>query len=127
MNKDLYTNLGGERVLRKAAVKLYGKVYEDQLLKPFFVGVDKMGMTHKMNKLLSTIFHDSNSSEISSLGFVHKRLVLKGLNDSHFDRMVKHIKDTLIELKIEEHLIDEMLLLIEKTRPTVLGSERKLA
>jgi hemoglobin len=57
-----------------------------------------------------------------SLRDAHAKLVADdGLGDEHFDRVAKHLDDTLTELGVERSLIDEALAIVASQRDEVLG------
>jgi hemoglobin len=51
----------------------------------------------------------------------HGALVKRGLSDSHFDAVAKHLSATLEELGVEKQLINEALAIVGGTRPEVLN------
>jgi two-component system chemotaxis sensor kinase CheA len=55
------------------------------------------------------------------LASAHAGLVEKGLNDSHFDRVMKCLRQTLEELGVGEDLMIDVLTVAERTRSDVLG------
>ena len=120
-NHSLLVRIGGERILRKAIHLLYEKIFSDNSLRPYFTGVDQMGLTNKMNQIFITICSDFDQSKLTYLRSTHARAVSNGLDDIHFDHMAGHLRSTFFELKIEKQFVDEFLERIEETRPIVLG------
>ena len=118
---SLLVKAGGERILRKASYLLFEKVFSDDSLRPYFAGIDQMGLSNKMNQLLTTVCSDFDLSKLTYLRSAHAKAVSNGLNDLHFDYMVSHLRSTFLELKIEKQLVDEFIERIEKTRPIVLS------
>ena len=80
-----------------------------------------MALTNKMNKLLTIVCDNFNPGKISYLRSAHKRSVIQGLNDEHFNRMSGYLRDTLLELKQEESVVNEIIDIVESIRPIILN------
>jgi len=50
----------------------------------------------------------------------HKHLIRMGLNDSHFDHILMHLRATLAQLGVPENLIQTIIGVAESTRADVL-------
>jgi hemoglobin len=53
----------------------------------------------------------------------HAKLVENGLDDSHFDHVVAHLRETLEELKVPAEEIEAVISITESTRDDVLGRD----
>lgn len=101
---------------------LYSKIMVDKTLSPFFVGVNMPMLRHHMRLFLTDAFGGTSKYTGRELRDAHKDLVVsKGLNDTHFNRVAEHLKETLIRFKVSEDIISEVLAIVETTRDDVLN------
>lgn len=101
---------------------LYSKIMLDKTLYPFFHGVNMKMLHHHMKLFLTDAFGGTSKYTGRELRDAHKQLVLeKGLNDSHFDSVAVHLKDTLVRFKVSNEIIEEVLNIVETTRDDVLN------
>jgi len=106
-----------------AAVDLfYKKVLDDELTKPFFVGLDMDQQIRKQIAFMTVAFGGPNEYKGRDLRAAHAGLVKnRGLGDAHFDAVAKHLTETLTELGVAQPLIDEAIGIVATTRDAVLG------
>jgi methyl-accepting chemotaxis protein len=118
---SLFERLGGAGAVDAAVELFYRKVMADNRLKPFFEGVDMAQQTQRQKAFLTMLMGGPNAYRGNGLAISHRRLVDKGLNDIHFDAVVKHLADTLRELGVAEADIMEAGALAESARADVLN------
>lgn len=118
---SLYERLGGESALMAAVPLFYQKVLADPLVSPFFLKLDMEGQIQKQISFMSRAFGGPAEYAGRDLRSSHAHMVERGLSDSHFDAIARHLKTTLEELGIEAGMIGETLALVESTRSQVLG------
>lgn len=121
----LFEKVGGDAAIEAAATVFYEKVMRDPLLRPFFATIDMGQQTKKLIGFMAWAFGGPDAYRGRDLGEAHARLVKEqGLTDRHFDAVMKHLKDTLVEIKIAKPQVEEALGIIEATRKVVLGRSR---
>ena len=122
MSKSLYERIGGEPALMAAVDLFYAKVLENDLLRPFFKGLDMEAQVRKQIAFMSWAMGGPESYKGRDLTTAHAHLVRNlGLTDAHFDAVAGCLQATLREMGVEGGLIDEVLALIGQTRSSVLG------
>ncbi len=121
MTKSLYQRLGGEQFLVEATEMLYARILLDDDLSPFFAGMNVKRIEARQRAFLAYAFAGPEITPPVDLRAVHAPLLGKGLTHEHFDLLKRHVCDTMIELRVNEHLIIEALERIEATRADVMG------
>ena len=121
-SKSLYFELGGEEMLQKCIDIVYCKVLESKLISQFFKELDLSRQKRMMFNFLAYSFHSPyHVYDGKSMSDAHKNLVLnKGLNDKHFDEMVKLMKESLLQLGISNCLVSQVAKEVENIRPQIL-------
>lgn len=119
--KSLYDRLGGEAAVNAAVDIFYKKVLADPLLKPFFANIDMDKQVKKQKQFLTYAFGGPNHYTGQGMRNAHKNAVANGMNGQHFDQVMKHLGDTLVELKVPADLIKEAATIAESTRKDVLA------
>eukprot|EP00887_Chlorella_sp_A99_P005396 scaffold1.g5396.t1 len=133
MKLSLYERLGGGPT---AAVQVfYHKLREDHKLQEFFDGLDMDVQRRKQLLFMSFIFGGPDEygghtcagtcgAWSESLYKSHARLVAKGLNESHFDRVLYHLRNSLLALSVPQALIEEAMAVVETTRRAIFPLDR---
>ncbi len=121
MFDSLYQRVGGEAAIMAAASLLYDKLLADPDLAPFFTTLDMEQQVNKQVAFLSWAFGGPERYAFRPLGEAHARVRALGLSDMHFDRVAKHLADTLRALGVQDELIEEALSIVEGTRAEVMG------
>ncbi len=117
----LFEQLGGEAAIETAVDIFYAKVTADEKLLPFFEGVDIERLRGMQRAFLSMALGGEVEYAGRDLAAAHAGLVAKGLNDTHFDRVMTYLRQTLEELGVGEDLMIDVLTVAERTRRDVLG------
>jgi hemoglobin len=118
---SLYESLGGEAAVTAAVDIFYRKVLADELLAPFFSGVDMERQAAKQRAFLTVAMGGPNKYTGRGMRAAHARSVEAGLSDAHFDAVVGHLAATLRELGVTDDKIAEAGAIVETTRDQVLG------
>ena len=119
---SLYERLGGAAAVDAAVDLFYTKVLADDRIKHFFDGVDMKRQAGHQKAFLTYAFGGSPNYSGKNMREGHKHLVEKmGLNDSHFDAVMKNLGATLTELGVAPDLIQEAAGIAESTRNDVLN------
>ncbi|MBL8956578.1 MAG: group 1 truncated hemoglobin [Myxococcaceae bacterium] len=121
MPASLYERIGGDVAVLAAVELFYKKVMADELTRPFFAGLDMVGQVKKQKAFMTWAFGGPAEYKGRDLREAHMPLVNRGLNDSHFDAVAKHLKATLVELEVPSAEIDEVLNIVGSTRRDVLN------
>lgn len=121
MAPTLYERLGGKAAVEAAVDLFYDKIMKDDLLRPFFEGIDMQRQRGKQKIFLTTAFGGPTKYTGKDLRQAHAPLVQRGLNDAHFDAVAGHLQMTLKELGVADNLIAEVMAIAGSTRNDVLG------
>lgn len=122
MNADisLYDLLGGDRhELRSVTSVFYKKVLDDALLSPYFDGVDMERQSGMLAEFLAMAFGGPHAYAGRDLRTAHKQL--SGLTDTHFDRVLTYLAETLREAGLSEGDIITVGAVAETVRDQVLN------
>ena len=119
--QSLYERLGGTAAIDAAVDIFYRRVLADAYVKPFFEGVDMEKQAAKQKAFLTMVFGGPHSYSGKDMREAHKHLVHDmGLNDTHVDHILAHLRSTLAELGVDEGTIQEVIDIAESTRDDVL-------
>ncbi len=119
-NKTLFEKLGGEAAVNAAVDLFYRRVLADAYINRFFEGVDMEKQAAKQKAFLTMAFGGPHNYTGKDMREGHKHLVKMGLDDSHFDHILMHLRATLAELGVGDDLIAEVIAIAESTRNDVL-------
>lgn len=117
----VYDQLGGAAAIDAAVDIFYRKVLSDDHIARFFEGIDMQDQAAKQRAFLTMVTGGPHHYSGRDMRKAHARLVGMGLDDSHFDHVVKHLGDTLAELGVSAALIGTVAGVAESTRADVLG------
>jgi hemoglobin len=117
----LYERLGGEPAVEAAVDVFYRKVLADDVINKFFDGVSMSDQRAKQKAFLTMAFGGPNHYTGKDLRAAHARLRTEGLSGIHFDHVIKHLRDTLIELGVGSGEVDEVIEIAQSTRSDVLA------
>lgn len=121
---SLYERIGGDGPLLAAVDAFYKRVIADDRVNEYF---KDLSVEAQVRKQLAFMAHAMEGPQVyrgRDLGDAHRELVReRGLTDEHFDVIVGHLRGTLEELGFEGTVVDEVVGLIEATRPKVLDRE----
>ena len=121
---SLYERIGGDGAIEVVLDRFYRKILMDNSIKHFFDDINMSEQLKKQQNFLKMAFGGFGSNNPYSdncLRSSHQRLVALGLNDTHFDRVMQHLKTTLEELDVPTHEISKMLEVLETTRDTIMN------
>lgn len=121
MSDNLFERIGGEAAVDAAVDIFYRKVLSDDSISQFFDDVDMDTQRGKQKSFLIMAFGGPNNYTGQDMRAVHKPLVDKGLNESHFNAVAGHLQSTLEELDVAEDLIGEVMAIAGSTHDDVLN------
>jgi len=118
---SLYEELGGDAAVNAAVDIFYRRVLSDAYVSRFFEGVDMEKQAGKQKAFLAMVFGGPNNYTGMDMREGHKHLVDQGLNDSHFEHILAHLRSTLAELGVGNDKIQEVITLADSVRADVLN------
>lgn len=119
---SLFNRIGGKAAVTAAVDKMYDKILQDPLLKPFFADLNMANQRRSQVAFMVMAFGGPHHYTGADMTKAHAKLVKeKGLSDAHFDAVAGHLKASLMELNVPAALIGEVLALVGTTRNAVLG------
>ncbi len=110
--------LGGQDTLRKAVDIFYEKQLSDPALKAFFEGANiQILKWHQFNLMSIAFTAVPEQLDVAALIMAkHQRLFDEGLSEEHFDIVIKHFRDTLRELDVDDSLTEEAVAVVMPLR-----------
>ncbi|MBL1352347.1 MAG: group 1 truncated hemoglobin [Zetaproteobacteria bacterium] len=118
---SLYEELGGEASVNAAVDIFYRRVLSDAYVASFFEGVDMEKQAGKQKAFLTMVFGGPNNYTGLDMREGHKHLVDKGLNDSHYEHILAHLRSTLAELGVGNDKIQEVISIADSVRTDILN------
>lgn len=98
----------------------YRKVLADDHVARFFDGVDMEKQAAKQKAFLTMAFGGPNNYTGQDMKAAHAHLIDMGMDDTHFDKIVQLLGETLKDLGISDDLIGEVAATAETTREAVM-------
>ncbi|NIR29186.1 MAG: group 1 truncated hemoglobin [Gammaproteobacteria bacterium] len=120
-NHELYEALGGAPAVETAVDLFYRKVLQDPEISDFFSSIDMDAQRAKQKAFLSMVFGGPKQYTGRDLRFAHARLVEQGLDESHFEAVVVHLRATLAELGVPEALARQVMEIVASWKDEVLN------
>lgn len=118
---SLFERIGGMKAVEAAVEIFYAKVIADDRIAHFFRWVNIDAQIAKQKAFLAYAFGAPVNYSGKAMRHAHAHLVDKGLNGTHFDIVLDHLSDTLRELQVAQHLIEEVQHIAAATRSDVLN------
>ncbi len=119
----LFAQLGGAPAVDAAIDIFYRRVLNDPYVVPFFEGVDMEKQAAKQKAFLTMAFGGPHNYTGKDMRVGHKHLIKMGLDDTHFDHILMHIRSTLAQLGVANDLITQVIAVAESTRDDVLDRQ----
>ena len=121
--ESLYEKIGGEAAVNAAVDLFYRKVLLDDELSPFFEDVDMEQQHIKQKAFLTFAFGGPVEYSGKDMTDAHAKLVAKGMNETHFNLVMKHLGATLTELEVPGPLIEQAAAIAMSVKDDVLKGE----
>jgi len=102
----LYETLGAETGIRTAVDQFYDRVVADPRLAGYFVGVDMVGLRRHQVGMLSAATGGPKDYTGAEMAVAHAG---RDIDNDAFDRVVGHLRDTLVSLGVQEQTITTVL------------------
>lgn len=122
MRPSLFVTIGGRETILAAVTAFYRRVLADPDLSPFFKTTDAAHLVARQSMFLTMLLGGCHSDAAGMISAAHAPSRAIGLNNSHFNSFLNHLRDALAEVGVEPESVDEILALLERSRATVLGS-----
>ena len=117
----LFKNLGGIEGMQKFLDRVYDLIAVDARLKKFFQGRNLIAIKDAQRIYITEMIGGPKIYKGRSLDEVHKGL---GVDDYFFDCFLMDCEKALSGLGLEDQTIDEVLVVLEPVRASVIGRER---
>lgn len=118
--ETLLERIGGVSAVLDTLEIFYPRMLDDDLIAPFFDGVDTQVLLEKQYDFLGRML-DASEYDGARLREAHRELVARGLGDEHFDATLAHMRVALAGAEVPADCIDEVIAAFETTRADVLG------
>jgi hemoglobin len=119
-NASVYDLLGGDRqAMRSVTSSFYQRVLADDMLAPYFTGVDMDRQSVMLAEFLALAFGGPHAYAGRDLRTAHAGL--PGLTDAHFDRVVSYLADALRQCGVADGDVATVGAVAETVRADVLG------
>eukprot|EP00347_Sterkiella_histriomuscorum_P022557 403338035 len=114
---SLYERIGGYEGCLKIVEGMYAKTFNDPDLADFFRKSDKGHQVQKMTLFFVYTTGGKEDWEGKSMKEMHQG---KGIGSHQFEKMVGHIRHTMLEIGLMEELIDELIERLDLLKPAYL-------
>jgi len=121
MIDDLFDLIGGQRTVSAATEAFYRRVLADDTLRPFFATTDMAQLLARQRMFLSMLLGGKTVYTGQDIAAAHAHARGQGLNDGHFDRFLKHFRESLSEAGVEPDKINRVTKVLESRRSEVLN------
>ncbi|MEZ5814123.1 MAG: group 1 truncated hemoglobin [Alphaproteobacteria bacterium] len=117
MSQSAFEKIGGDKAADKIVILFYSKVLQDPHISHFFDEIDIIAQIAHQKKFLKYALCEMPYPG-KSLRKAHEHL---NLDESHFDAVIDHFKETLTEVGLPTHTITEVMAILRATRDDVLN------
>ena len=119
--------LGGKPALEAAVEEFYFRVLCDEDLLDFFKKVDMALLKAHQTQFMTIAFTEipKDFDVAAHIVQVHSRVIRKGLNEKHFDKVASHLVESLFALGISRPLVDEVVSVVSPLREVFKEAARK--
>lgn len=119
--ESLYARVGGEEVIDRIVTILYEKVRNDDLLAPFFEGIDMARQERKFRMFLHVVMGGPHNYSGLEVRAAHAPSVARGASETHMNCLLGHLRRAMESLDIDAALTDQILRRVSTYRADVLG------
>ncbi len=116
----IFERIGGEDAVEALVTLFLSRVFNDPNLRLFFADISMPKQTEKQKSFLTMALHGSDKNDGEQLRKSHAHLLPMGMNDYHFDLVIKHLEESMYELKVAPELIGEVITMCESMREYIL-------
>lgn len=113
----MFQKLGGTAAIQGVVDEFYTRVFADDDVKGFFEGINKQKLKAHQVEFMTYAFGGPEEYHGKDMWKAHEKLVRdQGLNDNHFDIIVKHLVGALQKFNVPEEDIQAAGKVVETTR-----------
>ncbi len=123
-SQTLFDRIGGIMAVNAAVDIFYGKVMQDDRINHFFRHIDINRQSGKLKAFLAYAFGAPIQYNGKSMRAAHQHM---HLTETHFNAVAGHLVETLVELKVSQDLINEVVAIALKTKNDVLNVHEHVA
>jgi hemoglobin len=116
---SLYQKLGGKAALDAVVDRFYEKIVADKRINHMFEDINMNRQIRKQKEFLAAAFGGPVPWTGKDLRKAHANI--PGLNETHFNAVAEHLYSTLVEFKIDQKLIDQVMAIAAGARNDVLN------
>lgn len=121
---SLFDRVGGDDTLAVAAHLVSQRAANDKELSKFFAGTAADLRKGQFMGLMLAIFKD----DLDAADNVARQIVtVAGFTNAHFDKLIKQVKDVLVECKVDGDTADEAVMSFELVRDCMVGAVKAVA
>ena len=117
----LYDDIGGAPKVRAALDAFYPRVLADAKLAPFFLGVDIERLKTTQERFFAAALGGPHVYTGRSLHDAHARTRQRGATDDVFDHFLAVFGRVLVDLKVPDGKVGELLAVFEGARGQILN------
>lgn len=113
----MFQKLGGTAAIEGVVDEFYTRVFADNDVKGFFEGINKQKLKAHQVEFMTYAFGGPEEYHGKDMWKAHEKLVRdQGLNDNHFNIIVKHLVGALQKFNVPEEDIQAAGKVVETTR-----------
>lgn len=116
--KSLYARVGGQGAINAAVDLFYEKLLADDRVNFFFDDVNMKVQIRKQKEFLSAVLGGPEPWTGKDMRKAHANLDLR---EEDFSVVAEHLQNTLVELKLDHKLVEEIMTLVASTKDDVLN------
>ncbi len=118
---SIFQRIGGDDAVESLVTLFLSRVFNDPNLHTFFSDISMARQAEKQKSFLTMAFQGSSDDDGEFMRESHARLLPLGMNDYHFDLVIKHLEASMYEVNVAPELITEVLGVCESMREFILG------
>ncbi len=118
---SVFDKIGGHSAVNLVVEDFYDRAFNDVTLLPFFEHVDMELLRKKMKIFLKMTLGGKVEYTGKNLRQAHAHMVLTGLSDLHFDKVVSHLNQSLKENGVNVDMRQTISEVVEDYRDAVLN------
>jgi hemoglobin len=116
---SIFNALGGDGALAAAVDGLYLRMYADEVLAPYFVGIDLGRLKHHLRMFLAAALGGPHLYRGRDLRTAHAALHITA---EAWDRTVAHLLDVLESLQVAPDLIEQVVAALAPLHDDIVSS-----
>lgn len=121
MIDDLYDLIGGKLTVLAATESFYRRVLADESVSHFFKSTDMAHLIARQSMFISMLLGGRVVYTGKDITAAHAQSREQGLNDTHFDALLKHFRAALKEVGVKTDKAEKVMRLLESRRGAVLN------